>query len=375
MSVDLRPAELAEELRTTVRDVLARYSPWSAVLADQACDTGSALWTRFTDELGLTALAIPERLGGAGAGLRENAVVCAEVGRAVAPVPYLTGAVVATQILIAAGADEWLAQLAEGGRCAVPVVPVDTPPHGIGAPGGDRGVRVEDFRLTGTVRSVADAGHADLLLVPTADELWLVEATAAGVTRTPVTSLDVTRPLTDVGFASAPGFRLAAGAPALRALRWGLTVGAAMLAAEQCGLAGWCLDTTVEYLRTRYQFGRPVGEFQALKHRLADAWVALTQARAVTRYAVAVLAEADPRTGPDTEAQVAAALAQAHCGPVAVRIAEECLQLHGGIGFTWEHPLHLYLKRAKAAAVTFGAADRHRAALAELVGLPPAPRY
>ena len=109
---------------------------------------------------------------------------------------------------------------------------------------------------------------------------------------------------------------------------------------------------------------RPVGSFQAVKHRLADVWVSVAQARAVARYAASCVATGDP------DAPIAASLAQAHCGPVAVAAAEACIQLHGGIGFTWEHPAHLYLKRAKASALAYGTADRHRARLAELVGLP-----
>ncbi|MGH3682952.1 MAG: acyl-CoA dehydrogenase family protein, partial [Natronosporangium sp.] len=113
-----------------------------------------------------------------------------------------------------------------------------------------------------------------------------------------------------------------------------------------------------------HQFARPVGSFQALKHRLADLWVQIAQARAVARYAAGCLATGDPDTA------VATALAQAFCAPVAVLAAEECVQLHGGIGFTWEHPAHLYLKRAKSGAIGFGTADRHRATLAGLVDLP-----
>jgi alkylation response protein AidB-like acyl-CoA dehydrogenase len=148
-------------------------------------------------------------------------------------------------------------------------------------------------------------------------------------------------------------------------VRTALTVGAALLASEQLGLAQWCLDTTVEYAKTRYQFGRPIGSFQALKHRLADLFVDVTQARAAARNAANCAA-----TG-DDDLAVAAAVAQAWCSPLAVRAAEECVQLHGGIGFTWEHPAHLFLKRAKADAVAFGNADRHRQALAALVDLQP----
>jgi alkylation response protein AidB-like acyl-CoA dehydrogenase len=143
-----------------------------------------------------------------------------------------------------------------------------------------------------------------------------------------------------------------------------LTTGAALLASEQVGLAQWCLDTTVGYLKNRYQFGRQVGSFQALKHRLADLWTRVAQARAVARYAAASIGTDD--------AAVAAALAQAYCAETAVLAAEECVQLHGGIGFTWEHPAHLYLKRAKSSAIALGTPDRHRAVLANLVNLPPA---
>jgi alkylation response protein AidB-like acyl-CoA dehydrogenase len=122
---------------------------------------------------------------------------------------------------------------------------------------------------------------------------------------------------------------------------------------------------TVDYVKSRYQFGRPIGSFQALKHRLADVWVSVTHARAVARYAVACV------TDGDADATVSVSLAQAYCSPMAVTAAEECVQLHGGIGFTWEHPAHLYLKRAKADSLLFGTAATHRARLGGLVGLPP----
>jgi alkylation response protein AidB-like acyl-CoA dehydrogenase len=121
---------------------------------------------------------------------------------------------------------------------------------------------------------------------------------------------------------------------------------------------------TVAYVKERRQFARPVGSFQAIKHRLADLWVSVAQARAAARYAAACLAGNDPDTA------VAVSMAKAYCGDTAVRAAEECVQLHGGIGFTWEHPAHLYLKRAKSGSVAFGPPDRHRAAVGRLAGLP-----
>ena len=358
-------SDVEEELRASVRQLLADRSPWRAVLAraesDQPYDR--ALWRALAAGVGCAGLAIPEKWGGAGASWREVAVVLEELGRAAAPVPFL-GSALATAALLANGETEaqteLLAALAAGDRTAVLVIPLSTPP----AAPVPVSVRAGGTALTGTVTSVADALPADVLVVPTPDGLYAVEADRATLTR--VTSLDLTRPLCDLRFDRAPARQLAPAGAVPAAWAAVKTTGAALLASEQLGVAEWCLDTTVEYLKTRHQFGRPVGQFQALKHRLAELWVTITQARALARYAAGCLADDDP------DAPVAASLAQAHCSQVAVRAAEECVQMHGGIGFTWEHPAHLYLKRAKSAAIALGTPERHRAALAELVDLPPA---
>ncbi|GAA1191632.1 hypothetical protein GCM10009675_02510 [Prauserella alba] len=188
------------------------------------------------------------------------------------------------------------------------------------------------------------------------------DAAAADVSA-PV-SFDLTRPIADVTFQGAAATRLAGPDHAPAAVSGALRTGAGLLASEQLGLAQWCLDETVEYLKGRYQFGRPVGSFQALKHRLADLWLELVGARAAARYAADTLARRD------ADAPVAVAVAQSYCAQTAVHAAEECIQLHGGIGMTWEHPAHLYLKRAKASQVAFGAPGRHRAVLGDLVDLP-----
>lgn len=394
---DLLYDEAEEALRESVRALCTAASPVDRVLArldgDEAYDT--RLWRRLADELGVVGLPIPEEYGGAGAGYREVAVVLEELGRAVAPVPYLGTAVVATRVLLRCGATDLLGPVAAGDCRPALVVPVSTAPGdpaprvevapgspsdrpGSGTAGGQAGSTV-----SGVVPGVADALPADLLLVPAPDGLYAVRIGDAGVRIAPVVSLDRTRPLCDVTLTGAPAVRIAAGSTARAAVRAGLVAGAALLASEQVGVAQWCLETTVRYVRERFQFGRPVGSFQAVKHRLADVWVGLAEARAVARYAADRLTAAavddltaEPGTvdtGPgaaDTEAELAAALAQAHCSSVAVAAAETCVQLHGGIGFTWEHPAHLYLKRAKSDAVAFGTADRHRTALARLVDLP-----
>jgi alkylation response protein AidB-like acyl-CoA dehydrogenase len=375
--MDLLYSEVETSLRDSVRSALARRSPLETVLrrleAGEPYDDG--LWRTLATEMGLAGMAVPEQYGGGGGTLREAAVVLEELGRGVAPVPFLTSAVVATAALVTGGeaqpdgsppppsslarssALDLLAKLAAGETVAALAVPFSVGPGMAYAPS----VTVDGDRLTGRVGAVAGALGADVLLVPAGDGLYAVDAGAEGVARAPMVSLDLTRPLAEVSFDGTAGRRVGDDGAVAAAL----TAGAALLASEQLGLAEWCLTTTVQYVKARHQFGRPVGSYQALKHRLADVWADLTQARAVARYAAGCAAAGDP------DLPVAAALAQAFCSPVAVRAAEECVQMHGGIGFTWEHPPHLFLKRAKSAAIAYGTADRHRQALGALVGLRP----
>jgi alkylation response protein AidB-like acyl-CoA dehydrogenase len=391
---DLRYSDAEEQLRAVVRDLLADRGPLTAVLA--RVDAGEAddvpLWRALAADLGCAGLLIDDSHGGAGASYREAAVVAEETGKAAACVPYLTSAVMATTALLGTGDGELLGALAAGRLTAALAVGFATMPPAPDEGGmvkGERGggwgvggswpVRIgppEDgdppgvARLSGTVTGVAGALAADVLLVPGDGvplRLYAVDTAAAGVTRAPLVSLDATRPLADVTLHRAPGRPVASGEDAARAVAAALTAGAGVLASELFGVAERCLGMTVSYVKERKQFARPVGSFQALKHRLADVWVAVTQARAAARYAAACLATGDPDT------PVAVALAKAAAGDAAVLAAQECVQLHGGIGFTWEHPAHLLLKRAKSASVALGTPDRHRAALAALVDLPPAP--
>ncbi|MFG2088985.1 MULTISPECIES: acyl-CoA dehydrogenase family protein [unclassified Spirillospora] len=371
---DLLYSEIENDLRASVREVLDDKAPWTSVLAGTEKDEpyDAALWRAVAAQLGCAGLPVPEDLGGAGATWRETAVVMEELGRFAAPVPFLSSSVIATAALLAAGERDLLAGMASGERIAVLAVPFSTAPGDAGAT-----VRVEDGAVTGTVTSVADGTAADVFLVPAGDGLYAVDA--AGVRRTAVTSLDMTRRLADIALSGAPARRVAEGTGAVRAA---LLTGAAMLASEQLGLAERCLDDTVAYVKTRYQFGRPVGSYQGLKHRLADLWTSVTQARAVARHAASCVASSafagaaggpSPRTeAGDGDTAIAVAVAQAHCSAVALKAAEECVQMHGGIGFTWEHPAHLYLKRAKADSIALGTPGHHRAALAALVDLPPA---
>ncbi|MGZ6801492.1 MAG: acyl-CoA dehydrogenase family protein [Nocardioidaceae bacterium] len=378
VDVDLLYTDVEDSLRATVRDLLGSRCTPQSVLATYDGDRSAAtvLWRSVAADLGLAGLLVPEADGGAGASAREAAVVLEELGRSVAPVPFLTSAVVATAALLGAGADpvdpadgsgparrDLLAALAAGERTAALVVPLSASGFAV-----TPSVRAEAAGLTGRVTSVAGALDADLLLVPVVTgagvELHAVEPGAARVE--PVVSLDMTRRLADVELADAPSTVVVDASSGEASLRGALRLGAALAASEQVGIAQWCLDTTVGYLKDRRQFGRVVGGFQALKHRLADLYVQVESARAAARYAAGTAADGDP------DLEVAASLAQAYCSEVAVRAAEECVQLHGGIGMTWEHPAHLYLKRAKADQIAFGTPGAHRAHLAGLVDLPVA---
>ncbi|MFF8017849.1 acyl-CoA dehydrogenase family protein [Streptomyces sp. NPDC007929] len=364
--LDLLYSDVEDDLRTQVRALLADHCPPAALLAavegEDLHDT--ALWQALARKLGVAGLSVPEELGGAGASWNETALVLEELGRAAAPVPYLGSSVLATAALLAVGDTRLLPEVAAGRRIACLAVPFASWPGGV----------FPDTIRTGpgTVSGVADALAADVLLVPSTGPdgpaLHAVDLSGTGstVTRQAVTSLDLTRPLADIVLRSAPALPLAQGADAERALRQALVAGAALLSSEQLGVAEWCLSTTVAYTKERHQFARPIGSFQAVKHRLADLWVLVTLARAVARNAAAALS-ANTAT-----AATEAALAQAFVSDAAVKVAEEALQLHGGIGFTWEHPVHLYLKRAKSTALALGTADRHRFALGGLAGLPGA---
>jgi alkylation response protein AidB-like acyl-CoA dehydrogenase len=379
VTADLLYSESERSLLDSLRSLLGDRCGWDKVLArtESAETSDSELWRAVAADLGLAGLLIPERSGGAGASCREAASAAEALGGFVAPVPFIGSAVVATTLLLACGdsaeGGHLIRRMADGDLTAALAVPFVTGPGAsfptsmrIAAPHpGDN--KAGWSRLRGSVSGVADALLAGTLLVPAdgvPQALYAVDMSSARVTRTPVVSLDMTRQLCDVSFDDAPAVLVASGAAASDAFAAALAAGAGVLAAEQLGVAQRCLDMTVAYVKERRQFARPVGSFQAIKHRLADVWVAVAQARAASRYAADCLATSSSDT------KVAVSLAKAYCSDVAVHAAQECVQLHGGIGFTWEHPAHLYLKRAKADSLGFGTADAHRSALAALVNLP-----
>jgi alkylation response protein AidB-like acyl-CoA dehydrogenase len=367
-SQNLLYTDVEASLRESLRALLTSRSTAekaSAAYDGEDRDTTS-LWKSLAVDLGLAGLLVPEERGGSGASAREAAVVLEELGRSVAPVPFLTSSVVATRAILHAQGDQLLGQLAAGERTAVLTIPLSasgcTFVPTVRADG--------EGSLRGRVTSVAGALEADVLLVPVVTgsgvELHQVLAEDPLVRVDAVVSLDMTRQVADIDLSGAASRRVLDAGSGDVAVRDALQLGAALLASEQLGIAEWCLQTTVAYLRERTQFGRPVGGFQAIKHRLADLWVEVALARAAARYAAATAAAGDP------DCAVAASVAQAYCSDTAVHAAEECVQLHGGIGMSWEHPAHLYLKRAKADQIAFGGAGVHKRHLAELVDLPAA---
>jgi alkylation response protein AidB-like acyl-CoA dehydrogenase len=369
---DLLYGQVEEDLRATVRNLLRdRLDPSAQIRSldsDRPHDRG--LWAELAGGVGLAGLLVPEERGGAGASPREAAVVLEELGRAVAAVPFLTSAIVATTALLAvppsATVDAVVAGLANGTMTAVLALPLSVlPDTAWAAP-----VLLDGDRLRGRVTSVADAELADVAVVPAVrGDVPVLALVQGGFATIPRPSLDQTRRLSDLRLDGTPATVVAEGPRAVTAVSSALLTWAGLLASEQLGVASWCLDETVAYLKVRTQFGRPVGSFQALKHRLADVWLEVTSLRAAARYAADRLC-AGPAAEPETE--LAVAVAQAYASNVTVHAAEEALQLHGGIGMTWEHPVHVRLKRAKADQLAFGTPGRHRARIATLVDLAPA---
>ncbi|MCP2335823.1 acyl-CoA dehydrogenase family protein [Actinomadura rupiterrae] len=358
----LIPTEEQRELAATVRSFLADRVPMSRVreIAESDEPFDRTAWTRLSGELGLTGLAVPEEHGGSGAGFGEVAAVLEELGAALTPVPYFS-AVVAADLLAALDAKDLLPDVASGATIAILARPEGEPPVGRII---DRG----EWVLEGAVERVPDAVSADLLLVVASTGegrrgVFAVAADAPGLVRTPLTTLDLTRPQARIELGGAPA-RLLGPSDASDAIDRSLDVASVLLAAEQLGGLRRCLDAIVEYAKLRVQFGRYVGSFQGVKHKLADMHCTLEQAESVVRYAVWAVDEA-----PD-ELPEAAALAASFMGRAYFQVAKDHLLLYGGIGFTWEHDAHLYYKRAKADEVMLGAPRTHRARLAAALDLP-----
>ncbi|WP_439379300.1 acyl-CoA dehydrogenase family protein [Amycolatopsis lexingtonensis] len=337
---DPMETEEARALRDAVRALLTRRSGPEAVRAamDSPLGHDDKLWSTLCEQIGVAALAIPEHYGGAGAGLAEACVVLEELGRTLTPAPMLGSALLCGEALLRAGNDEACERL-------LPGIAAGTTLAALAWAGADwaPGLTASDAGLDGRAHYVLDGDLADVLLAVarTADGTGLFEVPLDGVQRERVTTLDPTRRLAVVDFASTPARRLDTGGFA-RQLRQVLDVAVTGVAAEQVGAAARALELTVEYTKQRHQFGRPIGSFQALKHRMADIHVHVEAARSALYAAI---------VDGDEEAVAGAKLV---CGEAFSHAAAEMIQLHGGIAITWEHDAHLYFKRAHGTALLFG---------------------
>ncbi|MEF9883549.1 acyl-CoA dehydrogenase family protein [Streptomyces sp. P9-A4] len=381
-----------EEIRRTLRDLLAEragpYENRAATATPQGYDP--ELWARMSGTLGLAGLALPEEYGGVGCGPAELALACEETGRALAPSPLLATSVLAAPLLTALGTPaqraELLPRLADGGLTCALAVPGNALALALGLTGdntaddwsgggraGGVQARAADggWRLYGEAAQVVDGHSAGLLLVAahtggfarSRTLLFLVRAeeeATPGLVRTRQPTLDLTRTQATVQFRDAEAELLGEEpADVLGALATTGRAAAVMIAAEAVGAAREALDRTVAHVGSREQFGRPVGSFQAVKHRLADLYVQVEAARSLT-YCAAREPGPGPESGP---------LALAHALEALRATAGESIQLHGGIGFTWEHEAHLYFKRAASDELLFGPVRRLRARAAERTGL------
>lgn len=360
-----------QQLRTAVRKFCADNNAEATVrrLMESQVRFDPAVWRRLGSELGVLGMSVPEADGGVGGSLVDQAVAVEEFGAALACGPLFGTVYLAIPALVAAPAgparDELLAALVEGDRTAAFAVPDSAGvflPESLTVTAGGSGA---DVTLTGTVNQVVDGDAADAILFAANGSeglgLYLVDPAASGVQRTPLVTLDLTRPQATVVLDSAPARRIAGGEDADRVINHALQVGAALLAVEQVGAAQHLLDLSVEYAKSRLQFGRQIGSFQAIKHKLADMLVDLEHARSTAYHAVWALTY-----GTDDPA-LAASIAQATCSAAFSRIAADSIQVLGGIGFTWEHQAHLYFKRAATDAALLGSAEQHRSRVADLV--------
>jgi len=361
-------SEDQEELRRFVRQFLEEKSPESAVreLMGTARGYDEAVWRQMAEQLGLQGIAIDERYGGGGFTFRELALVLEEMGRALLCAPFFSTVVLAAGALVRSGDEAACAALlpavAAGDCTAALAFEEDGDSNGAVAVADGTG-----WRLRGEKTYVLDGHTADVVLVvartPRGLGLFRCSGDAEALGRELLPTLDLTRKQARLTFAGTPAVAVGRPGDGTRVLGAVLQSAAAALAAEQVGGAQRCLDMAVGYAKERMQFGRPIGSFQAIKHRCADLLLECETARSAAYYA-AWCAAAD-----DDDLPVAAAMAKAHCSDAYYRTAAENIQIHGGVGFTWEHPAHLYFKRAKASQLMFGDPAHHRARLADLVGL------
>ena len=362
-----------DELRQVVREFLSERSPSREVrrLMEAGESRDDEVWALLAGQLGLTGIAVPERYGGAGYGPVELGIVLEEMGGALLVAPYFATVALAGQALAASGDEDamarWLPGIADGSLTATLAVAEDSGSWDLAEVAATAGPAGDGWAVTGTKLFVIDGHTADLLLVvahaPDGPGVFAVERGAAGVEAARLDTLDLTRALASVTLHGAPAVRVGAGRDTAAWLSEVRDLVLAALAAEQLGGAARCLDMAVGYAKVREQFGRPIGSFQAIKHKCANLLLEVECGRSAVYHASEAIAGRQP------DAPLAAALAYVYCSQAFTHAAKECIQIHGGIGYTWEHDAHLYLRRAKSSELLFGPPARQRTRLAELAGI------
>ncbi len=365
--------EEQEELRNTIRAFLENKSAEDAVREQMETDQGydPEVWSQMAEQMGLQGLAIPEEYGGSGFSYIELGIVLEEMGRALLCAPFFSSVVLGANTLLQSGDDaaksEYLPKIAMGETIATLAV---TEPNGRW---DEEGIEMEasgsgsDVTLTGTKSFVIDGHIADLLIVaaksPAGTSLYVVDGGASGITRTQLSTMDQTRKQAKIEFEGTPATLLGTEGDGWNVLSTVMDLVAVGLAAEQVGGAQMVLEQAVEYAKVRVQFGRPIGSFQAIKHKCADMLLEVESAKSAAYYGLWCAAEMNDEL-PST-----ASLAKAYCSEAYFHAAGENIQIHGGIGFTWEHPAHLYFKRAKSSELLFGDPTYHREQLAQRIGI------
>jgi len=363
-------SEEQEELRKVVRQFLDAKSPETEVrrLMDTTEGYDTAVWQQMGAEMGLQGLIIPENYGGSGYGYVELGVVLEEMGKALLCAPFFSTVALAANTLLHAGSEDakkaYLPGIASGETIATVAFTEEN------GRWDEAGVTMTESggKLTGTKSFVIDGHVADLVIVLAKSSggglgLYAVEGNAAGLTRTALSTMDQTRKQAKLEFNGVAATPIAKAGFSWADWSTVLDLAVVALAAEQVGGAQRCLDMAVEYAKVRVQFGRPIGSFQAIKHKCADMLLEVESAKSAAYYGLWCAAEVND------ELPSVASLSKAYCSEAYFHAAAENIQIHGGIGFTWEHPAHLYFKRAKSSELLFGDPTYHRELLAQRIGL------
>ena len=377
-------SEEQEELRRSVKRFLEDKSPVSEVrrLMETTEGYDPKVWSQMGNELGLQSLHIPEAYGGQGYSFVELVVVLEEMGRALLCAPYFASVCLAANAILNAGTEDQKQSLLPGIASGETIATLAfTEPNGRwdasgitmeAVPAGDGPDDAGGYRLEGTKMFVLDGHTAGLIVVAARQagsggtdgiSFFTVDGGAEGLTRTPLPTMDQTRKQAKLEFSGVSAQLLGEQAAGWAALSKTLDQAAVCLSAEMVGGAQRCLDMAVDYAKVRIQFGRPIGSFQAIKHKCADMLLEVESAKSAAYYAGWAAAE------DNEERPVVASLAKAYCSEAYFHAAAENIQIHGGIGFTWEHDAHLYFKRAKSSELLLGDATYHRELLAQRIGI------